>query len=241
MKYMGSKRRIAKDILPIILQNRKADQFYVEPFVGGANLIDKVTGPRIGADINDYLIEALKIIRDCPETLPDLVTEEDHAFAKKYLEDGFYYSKGEIGYIAFNFSFGADWKGGYRRDKKGQKGSIDNMLKQSKTSKNSALKQSPFLKGIDFIHSPYNDLEIPPNSILYCDPPYENTTKYKHDFEHEAFWQWCRDKENEGHEVFISEYSAPDDFICVWEKHIPSTLNGKSVKTATEKLFIPSL
>lgn len=38
---MGSKRRIAKDILPIILENRKENQFYVEPFVGGCNLIDK--------------------------------------------------------------------------------------------------------------------------------------------------------------------------------------------------------
>ena len=35
MKYQGSKRRIAKDILPIILRDRKNGQFYVEPFVGG--------------------------------------------------------------------------------------------------------------------------------------------------------------------------------------------------------------
>lgn len=46
---MGSKRRIAKDILPIILENRTPEQFYVEPFVGGANMIDKVQGKRIGA------------------------------------------------------------------------------------------------------------------------------------------------------------------------------------------------
>ena len=56
MKYMGSKARHAKEILPIILSTRKEDQWYVEPFVGGANVIDKVDGKRIGADINEPLI-----------------------------------------------------------------------------------------------------------------------------------------------------------------------------------------
>lgn len=36
MKYMGSKARHAKELLPIILANRKQGQWYVEPFVGGA-------------------------------------------------------------------------------------------------------------------------------------------------------------------------------------------------------------
>ena len=56
MKYMGSKNRIAKYLLPIILKDRKEGQWYVEPFVGGANMIDKVDGNRIGADNNEYLI-----------------------------------------------------------------------------------------------------------------------------------------------------------------------------------------
>ena len=60
MKYMGSKNRIAEHILPIILKDRKENQYYVEPFVGGANMIDKVNGLRIGADINPYLIELFK-------------------------------------------------------------------------------------------------------------------------------------------------------------------------------------
>ena len=55
MKYMGSKNRIAKHILPIILKDRKPDQWYVEPFVGGANMIDKVEGNRVGGEINEYI------------------------------------------------------------------------------------------------------------------------------------------------------------------------------------------
>ena len=55
MKYMGSKHGIAKEIMPIMLKER-GQRTWVEPFVGGGNMIDKVQGKRIGADINHYVI-----------------------------------------------------------------------------------------------------------------------------------------------------------------------------------------
>ena len=45
----------------------------------------------------------------------------------------------------------------------------------------------------------------------------------------------------QGHKVFISEYNAPKDFKCIWEKEVKSSLsaNWKSGgnKNSTEKLF----
>ena len=43
MIYMGSKNRLSKQIVPII-QNYidKGCNCYLEPFVGGANIIDKI-------------------------------------------------------------------------------------------------------------------------------------------------------------------------------------------------------
>ena len=35
MQYLGGKTRIAKEILPIILADRKEGQYFVEPFCGG--------------------------------------------------------------------------------------------------------------------------------------------------------------------------------------------------------------
>ncbi len=64
MKYMGSKNRHAKELLPIILKDRQPGQWYVEPFVGGANMIDKVDGNRIGADSNEYVAALWKAISD---------------------------------------------------------------------------------------------------------------------------------------------------------------------------------
>lgn len=50
MRYMGSKARIAKEILPLILADRKEGQYFVEPFCGGCNVTDKVSGNRIAND-----------------------------------------------------------------------------------------------------------------------------------------------------------------------------------------------
>ena len=52
---MGSKNRIDKEILPIILDNRR-DETFVDVFCGGCNIIDKVSGNRIANDKNRYLI-----------------------------------------------------------------------------------------------------------------------------------------------------------------------------------------
>jgi DNA adenine methylase len=233
MKYMGSKNRIAKHILPIMLKDRKDGQYWVEPFVGGANMIDKVDGNRIGADFNPYLIEALKLIRDNPKSIPEVITESEYksAQAEKPLT-------GIVGFIGFAMSFGGKWFGGYRRDKAGTQGCIENMKTQTRRSRNSAIKQSEFIKNVDFIHSSYADLEIPPNSIIYCDPPYEGTTGYKDKFNHADFWQWCRYKAKEGHTVFVSEYNAPDDFECIWQQELNVSVakDGKH-KKAVEKLF----
>ena len=79
MQYLGSKNKIAKHLLPIILKNRKPEQYYVEPFMGGGNMIDKVDGLRIGNDINYYLIEMWKSLQKgwIP---PDVVTEEEYKY-----------------------------------------------------------------------------------------------------------------------------------------------------------------
>ena len=48
MKYVGSKNRLSKQIAPIIqsyIDNMPDCHGYLEPFVGGANMIDKIKCP----------------------------------------------------------------------------------------------------------------------------------------------------------------------------------------------------
>lgn len=235
MMYMGNKNRIAKHILPIMLKEREG-RTWVEPFVGGGNMIDKVDGVRIGADINPYLIAALLLIRDNVHRIPDVVTEDMYDVMRRSFD---YPMKGLRGFVGFTMSFGGKWFGGYRRDKAGTNGCPINEYTQTQRAKKSAIKQSKLLQGVELVCSTYDNLDIPASSIIYCDPPYQGTTSYKDGFSHEAFWQWCRDKSKEGHKVFISEYSAPEDFECIWEMDVSSNLSKtKNSKKATEKLFI---
>ena len=62
--------------------------------------------------------------------------------------------------------------------------------------------------------------------LIYCDPPYQ-TTKYPikyrtetskyDDFDNVQFWKVMREWSIDNY-VFISETTAPDDFVKVWSK-----------------------
>lgn len=224
---MGSKNRIAKEILPIMLKDR-GSRTWVEPFVGGGNMIDKVDGRRIGADINSYLIDALITIRDFSSNLPKNnreFTEEDYKQLRK--NDEYVYK----GYAGFAFSYSGKWLGGWCRDGLGKRDYV-------RESYLNAVKQSPKLKGVELTSIRYSELNIPSHSLIYCDPPYQGTTEYKDKFNHSLFWEWCRNKAKDGHIIFISEYNAPDDFECIWQKEIVSSLTKDTgSKKSIEKLF----
>lgn len=245
MKYMGSKNRFAKELLPIILKDRTNGQYYVEPFAGGMNLIDKVEGNRIANDIHTELIEMWKALVYDLWRPPLNVSKELYNKVKSEKQN---YSKKLVGWIGFCCSYSGKYFGGWANDyfDKGKNYKLNgerNVLRNyQKEAINSTAKQIPKLKGVEFTNLKYNEIEIPKSSIIYCDPPYNNTTKYKTDFNHILFWDWVRTKSKQGHKVYVSEYNAPDDFVCVWEKKTKSQLatNGviKNSKLSTERLFI---
>ena len=68
------------------------------------------------------------------------------------------------------------------------------------------------LERLDISGKSYNEVEILPNSVVYCDPPYIGTKGYGVDFDHEQFYEWLR---NTNFPVYISEYTMPSDFAIV--------------------------
>jgi DNA adenine methylase len=231
MKYMGSKARFAKDILPIILKGRKPNQPYLEPFAGGMNMIDKVDGTRIANDQHQELMAMWNALINENWDPPKTVSEDDYKTIK-YNQDQ--YPKHLVGYVGFN-SFGGKWFAGYRRDKEGKRDYWGEHYRN-------ITKQVPKLEGIILSCKSYLDLEIPQDSVIYCDPPYASTTKYRDAFNHDEFWDWCRKKSKAGHSVFISEYNAPNDFECIWEKGSKTTFSwhaeNLSTKESVERLFV---
>ena len=229
MKYMGSKARIAKYILPIILSNRKEGQWYVEPFCGGCNTLDKVTGNRVGCDSNEYLIALFDAVRDNDLSfLPDAISEDEYNYIKDNQNT---LPKKQVAFCGFNATFGAKWFGGYARPRK------NGYNRDVICGKNELIRQQPLLAGVTFLCKSYLDLKLNKPCIIYCDPPYEGTTKYKDKFNHAELWAWCRRMKAEGHTIFISEYNAPDDFKCVWQKEITNSLSLKDALKPVEKLF----
>lgn len=227
MKYMGSKRRIAKEILPIILKDRKTNQYYIEPFVGGCNIIDKVDGKRIGNDINKHLIALCNEMKKDNFEMP-FIGEKEYS-KMKLNQDA--YSDWLLGYAGFQLSFGAKWFGGYRRDKKGAR-DYENEAQQNLKA------QQNLIKDVIFYNLNYWELDISENSIVYCDPPYENTTSYNSKFDHKKFWIWCEDMIKIGHQVFVSEYNAPENWKCIWCKKVTTGLDVNTSKKDVEKLFV---
>lgn len=227
MIYMGSKRRVRKEILKAVEPHREPGQTWVEPFVGGGNMIEAVEGPRIGADVNPNVIEALEIIRDQADWLPKNnkeFTEDDYKKVKAGADCWF------RSFAGFAYSFGAKWLDSFCKNAKG-----DDYVARAYRS---ALKQQPLLQDVKLINCSYDRLVLPPNSLVYCDPPYAGTTKYKgvDDFDSAKFFGWCQQKVKEGHTVFVSEYSAP--FTEAWSKTIKTTLISKEKpKDRIEKLF----
>jgi DNA adenine methylase len=85
----------------------------------------------------------------------------------------------------------------------------------------------------------YNEVQLPPNSLIYLDPPYKGVTGYRVKFDHEQFWNYVRFLVSQGHTVFVSEYSAPDDFVSVFSVVLKKGIaNKRTLKDATEKLFV---
>lgn len=233
MKYMGSKNRIAKYILPIMLKEMKQNNIltWVEPFVGGGNTIDKIDTIRIGSDSNTYVIQALISIRDYIKELPKNNNEFTEEMYNEIKKSNTYKHKG---YASFAFSYAGKFLGGWRRDSENKRDYVKEAYKN-------AQKQSKLLQGVTLINCDYDKLIIPKLSLIYCDPPYQGTTPYKTGkFDHDKFFDWCREKVKEGHIVYVSEYTAPDDFECVWQGDIKTNFASsrkESTHTATERLF----
>lgn len=239
MIYMGSKSRIVKHIAPII-QKRINDTnaaLYIEPFVGGGNVIDKIKcQTKIGYDINPYLIallnrvkEGLPLLDSVPRELYNQCREEWKTKEIKSFED---WEVGNIGFLAsYNGRF---FDGGYARPQPTKDYyalAVNNILKQAQAEefKNSIFAVKSYLS-LD-----PNDFE---NAVFYLDPPYKNTKKYHYskDFNYDAFWDFAR-RLGERNTVLISELEAPDDFKQIWSKPVSRTIKHTENIDSVEKLF----
>lgn len=243
MKYMGSKSRIAKSIVPIIqeyIDLNSSDKYY-EPFVGGANVIDKIkSSHKYASDLNQYLIALLKHMQN-GGCLYDAVSKELYDKARAAVASGNTegFEDWQIGNIGFIASYNGRWfdggyaKPGYERTKSGER-----YRDYYREASDNLLAQAESLRGIVFKSCDYREAH-PKGFVVYCDPPYAGTKQYANaqKFNYEEFWDKMREW-SKNNIVIVSEQTAPSDWKAIWEQNVSRSIKAKDKSTATEKLFI---
>ena len=226
--FQGSKVKYSKYICPILqkfIDDNKI-KTYIEPFVGGANIIKNIKCiKRFGLDNNPHLIALWEHLQANPNfEFPPYPSREDWDKCKNSKEERDWY----IGLVSiFCSNMAGGFPAGY--DKMG--------LRYNGRIKN-CQKDLPLLKDVIFECEDYKNILLNShNTLLYCDPPYANTHKYNYQkFDSEEFWQWAREQSKNNY-VFVSEQEAPEDFTSIWSLDIKHNIRGNT-RIATENLFI---
>ena len=226
---MGSKRRLAKYLVPIF-KKEIGNRAWVEPFCGGANLTIFFDGVRYCNDLNEYVVECLKQV-SLGWIPPTEISKEQYIDIRDNKDK---YPKHLVGFVGICCSFGTKWFGGYSRGKQG-----DRQRNYAQEGHDALLRQKPSLKEIIWSSVDYREMYIPNNSLIYCDPPYNNSTGYKDkNFNHDEFYKWCLEKKKEGHLVYISEFEAPFEILFEKARNCGGTMSKKNKNLSkVERLY----
>lgn len=240
MKLMGSKSRIAKYIVPIIQKciNDNHITSYYEPFVGGANVIDKIhCNKKYGNDLNKYLIALLEYVANGGKLLDKVPRELYSEVRANYKSEN--YEDWYVGNIGFLASYNGRWfdggyaKAGYEHTKNG-----DRYRDYYQEAKRNLEEQAKYLINILFTSTDYRNLSFDKGSLIYVDPPYANKKQFANatNFDYSEFWETVR-KWSEDNYVLVSEENAPDDFMTIWEQSVSRSIKSTDKSRSTEKLF----
>lgn len=228
--YQGGKARIGKEISEVIQKYEKKHKWkgdFFEPFCGllgvGINFA-KQKRKVYACDKNEDLIlmwQALQKGWNPPITC----SKEKFDKLKKSTKHS-----AERGFIGIGCAYNGIFLCGYRTQV-GDRNYLQCFL-------NGINKYKKYLNNIEFLNAANYDEFEPEGFTIYCDPPYKDNgykTDYFQNFNHSEFWELMR-KWSKKNLVFVSEYTAPKDFKCIWKKDNFSMHNGLE-KRKKEKLY----
>ena len=229
MAYLGGKSTCFKHIIEKLNHEDYNGAVYLEPFMGYAHILKRIENKKqiYAGDSNKLitiLFNGLKRNKLYPKISKkkynDLKNEKKKSFNQAY--------------AAFALSYGGKEWGGYtplnlkhNRNYELERQNYYESLKKNKSFKKSVIKNLSY------------DEWCPKNLLIYCDPPYENTTSYGKscNLNYDLFWDTMREWSNENI-VYISEYNAPEDFVEVSNAEKFTTISGVgSIDKRLEKLF----
>jgi len=234
MMYQGGKSRLVKHFAPILTQalETRGGRFW-EPFVGGFNVI-----PALGPAVRRAI---------CGDTAPGLVQMYKHVvqglYTPKAVSEAEYNRLRKLGgtdphstFVSYGCSFAGKRWGGYARDKTGKR----NLGEES--ARRLIAKIPHLQKVLDWWVLSYVSYQpdVFAEWVIYCDPPYNNTTGYSAEFDTEKFRNWCERMADLGHRVFVSEFDGVERprWRVIWSKSRPLSMNrGQAQPSRLEVLM----
>lgn len=231
MRYLGGKTKLANRIAQAILDHTPRRGRYVEPFVGAGSVLMAVHGhfsEYLASDIHPDLIMLYhKIQEDGIDWMPDWVSREEWERLKNQPPSAL------RGLVGFGGSYGGRWFEGYARRRRG-----DDSSNTTGEAKRSFVQQMDSIMATEFSCLSYDEVDVRPGDVVYCDPPYAGRKGYSgtEEFDHDRFWktaeEWSRTAD-----VFVSEYEAPPGWkeIASIEHQVTMMIKGKSM--VRDRLF----
>lgn len=241
--YMGNKSRLL-DKIHTLLHQLDLPEFdsFVDLFCGGGSVGYSMaaTGKKVLMnDLDTGLINLHRTLRDHPERI-DLFSQIEPS--KEEFKDWRLGKSDYDTFFRYIYSFSTNGKA-YLWGEERLNTPQEELNRQRSEPKERirhlidvVLLYSRNNAQIEFTNLSYDEVVIPENGIVYCDPPYKGTAEYMVDgFDSEKFYDWCRNCPNI---VLISEYDMPEDFFLLEEWDLASQGGGnKNTKTARERLY----
>ena len=222
MKYLGGKQRLGKHLAPVlheIWENNEDLNGYLEPFCGSLGVLKNMTDiDTKNIQANDYhadLIQMWKEVKAGTFKYPTSISEKEYLEAKQMKSPNAHKA-----FVGFGMSFGGRYFGAYSQ--KYLNGKKEDFCKEMV---NSLTRTAPKIQNVKFTNKDYRKL-TPKKKLIYCDPPYaynKYPIKYRREvkkydtFDNEEFWEVMR-KWSKNNLVVVSETTAPDDFVEVWNQ-----------------------
>lgn len=217
MRYVGGKHYIARWLERTIIPLTTGYQRYTEPFLGGANsfvVLAKHFEHIAGYDAHPDLILLLQAIGEGWEP-PDTISRELYQQLRTQSYSAL------RGFAGFAASYGGKWFDQYSVKPYDKcNGTFRDFPGETKR----ALMEHKEVFGRATIENrDYRELRFTAGDVVYCDPPYAGTMGYagvNQMFLTDEFWSVAEGWNEQGALVFVSEESAPANWVCLASKEV---------------------
>jgi len=239
VKYLGGKYKIAGWIHETLLPYTRDNTTYLEPFLGGGSVAARLAPHFLDVHLGDIHEDLILMWHAAQQGWipPHAISRADYDIQRVAQPSPL------RGFVGFAGSYRGKWFGSYGAqhfDRHWGKWSYEIPGQSKIVAHDAAAFRHAHIECCS-----YDQWTPSQGWLVYCDPPYQDTTVYRgHEhFDHHKFWRVAATWVENGADVIVSESVAPDDWRILRTRTRGHNLQKKAsiVKRArTENLYVHS-